>query len=396
MTDSRDIVVDERRALLATGASNVLAVLPVFLLGALAVFVRADLGFTERALGLAVSIYYGSSAVLSILGGRISERLGPGRALRLAAIGSAGSGMAIALFVDSWINLVAALLLAGFANAVAQPAGNLALARVVRADRQGTAFGLKQSAGPGGVLVAGVTVPLIGLTVGWRWAYALTVVLALVTWLLAPSGGGTTRASRSHRDTDDLDASTKAILSAGIVFAVAGASALSAFYVESAVSFGHQPGKAGWLLAAGSLSSIAVRITLGRWADRRRTGRMTMVIRMMTVGAAGFALLAHAGSTWILVPGTILAFAAGWGWPGLYQFAIVRLNPGSPGDATGAIMVGMFAGGMVGPIVFGTLVEASSYTVAWWTLSGALIASAGFTHLAMKAVRSDISRRSDA
>jgi MFS family permease len=304
--------------------------------------------------------------------------------------------MAIALFVDSWINLVAALLLAGFANAVAQPAGNLALARVVRADRQGTAFGLKQSAGPGGVLVAGVTVPLIGLTVGWRWAYALTVVLALVTWLLAPSGSGTTRASRSHRDTDDLDASTKAILSAGIVFAVAGASALSAFYVESAVSFGHQPGKAGWLLATGSLSSIAARITLGRWADRRRTGRMTMVIRMMTVGAAGFALLAHAGSTWILVPGTILAFAAGWGWPGLYQFAIVRLNPGSPGDATGAIMVGMFAGGMVGPIVFGTLVEASSYTVAWWTLSGALVASAGFTHLAMKAVRSDISRRSNA
>jgi MFS family permease len=395
MIEGRNPLVVERRALLATGASNVLAVLPVFLLGALAVFIRAELGFTERALGLAVSIYYGSSAVLSILGGRISERLGPGRALRLAALGSTASGVAIALVVDSWGELVMALLLAGFANAVAQPAGNLALAQVVRADRQGTAFGLKQSAGPGGVLVAGVTVPVVGLTVGWRYAYGLTVLLALVTWLLAPRGGGSTRASRSHRDTDDLDASTKAMLSAGIVFAVAGASALSAFYVESAVSFGHPPGKAGWLLATGSLGSIAVRITLGRWADRRQTGRMKMVIRMMAVGAIGFALLAHAGSTWILVPATMLAFAAGWGWPGLYQFAIVRLNPGSPGDATGVIMVGMFAGGMIGPIVFGTLVEAFDYTAAWWVLSGAIVASAGFTHLATKAVRSDISRRTN-
>jgi hypothetical protein len=55
----------------------------------------------------------------------------------------------------------------------------------------------------------------------------------------------------------------------------------------------------------------------------------------------------------------------------------------------------MFAGGMIGPIVFGTLVEAFDYTAAWWVLSGAIVASAGFTHLATKAVRSDISRRTN-
>lgn len=381
------------RALLASGASGVLAVMPVFLLGALAVLVREDLGFSERELGAAVSIYYATSALLSVAGGRISERLGAGPALRLSAACSAVAGIIVGAVVHSWLEFVGALLLAAFANAVAQPAANLALARAIPYHRQGWAFGLKQSAGPGAVLVAGITVPVLGLTVGWRWAYSLTVVFGLLTWILASGQGRPVEPSRTRRRVGDVATGPLALMSAAIVLAVAGASGLGAFFVESAVHQGHATGAAGLWLTAGSIASIAVRIALGRWADRRDRGYMKMVIRLLMLGAAGFAMLGYAGSAWVLLPATILAFGAGWGWPGLYQFAIVRLNPGAPGDATGVIMVGMFAGGSIGPVVFGSLVEAFSYEVAWWTFSAALVGSAVLTHYALGSVRRDIASR---
>jgi hypothetical protein len=44
--------------LAATTLSNTLGILPVFLLGALAIFIRDELQFGETALGAAASMYY--------------------------------------------------------------------------------------------------------------------------------------------------------------------------------------------------------------------------------------------------------------------------------------------------------------------------------------------------
>lgn len=386
------------RALLATGASATLAVLPVFLLGSLAVFIRTDLGFSDRDLGLAVSIYYGASTLFSFTGGQISERLGPGRSMRIAAAGAVATGLLMAGIVATWIQLVGALVIAGLANAVAQPAINLALARKVRSVDQGLAFGLKQSAAPGGILVAGLAVPVIGLTVGWRWAFLLPVLFGSLVWWLAPVEVDRQGTRESRRETvPDLGSASLALLAAGAVLAVSGASALSAFFVESAVAQNHPPAEAGLWLTAGSIASIVVRVALGRWADRRNRGFLMMVVVLLLVGATGFGALGWAGDPIVLGVATVLAFGAGWGWPGLYQFTVVRLNPSAPGAATGVLMIGMFAGGLVGPFGFGSLVEGSSYRAAWVVYAAALIASALLVLYARARVRQEVGgRASDA
>ena len=382
------------RILSAAAASNILAVLPAFLVGSLAVLIGQDLGFGAQRLGVAVSLYYAVAAGASLLAGPISERLGAHRSLRVAAIGSGLGCLLIATLARSWLHLVLALSLAAFSNAVIQPAANLALARGIAPERQGFAFGLKQSAGPAAILVSGAAVPAIGLTIGWRWAFGLVLLLATTTYVLALGGGGPLqRTTKAERRVGDLSQSTLVLLATAVALAVASASTLGAFFVASAVELGHGVGAAGIWLAVGGLSSVCMRLLQGWLADRRTRGHLIMVVGLVLLGAVGCALLSLATSPWVLLVATFLAFGCGWGWPGLYQYAIVRLNPGAPGDATGTIMVGMFAGGMLGPILFGTIAERSSYAAAWLVQAALLLTGATLIMLSRRRVRREVGER---
>ena len=147
-------------------------VLPAFLIGGLSVRVREELGFGEAALGLAVAAFFVTSSLLSALMGRLVERLGYRRGMYLAALCSAASMLGVAGLAASWAGLVACLVVGGLANAVSHPAANLSLAREVPAGRQGLSFGIKQAAIPAATLLAGLAVPTVAVTLGWRWAFA--------------------------------------------------------------------------------------------------------------------------------------------------------------------------------------------------------------------------------
>lgn len=158
------------RTVAAAALSTVLASLPVFLLGGLAVLVRDELNFGELQLGLAVSVFFTMAALSAVAAGRIASRLGAWATAVLAAALSAGSLAGIAL-APSYAWLLAALAVAGVANALAQIGSNQALVQVLPRDRQGLAFGVKQSAVPASTLLAGLALPVLGLTLGWpgRW-----------------------------------------------------------------------------------------------------------------------------------------------------------------------------------------------------------------------------------
>jgi MFS family permease len=82
-------------------------------------------------------------------------------------------------------------------------------------------------------------------------------------------------------------------------------------------------------------------------------------------------VLLATGESGLIVPGALLAFGAGWGWPGLFNFAVVKTNPNAPAAATGITQTGASGGAALGPLVFGLVVEAASYDVAW-LVSGAI------------------------
>ncbi len=361
-----------RPVLLAVAVATA-GVLPAFLTGGLAVQVREELGFGEAALGLAVALFFVSSSVASVAFGRVVERIGAHRGMRVAAVGSAAALLGVALFARSWGLLVACLVVGGFANAVSHPATHLFLARRVPTGRQGFSFGIKQAAIPTATLLAGLAVPTLAITVGWRWAFVGGAALALAVALAVPAGtasrlGG--RAEIKAARAGDVRMRPLILLAVGIGLGSTAATPLGAFIVESAVAAGIGVGRAGLLLALGSAVGIVVRVLFGYLADGMSGGRLRLVAGMLGAGAVGFVMLAT-GMEALLVAGTVLAFGAGWGWPGLFNFAVVKTNPGAPAAATGVTQTGASGGAALGPLLFGLVLEATSYSTAW-LVSGAI------------------------
>ena len=348
---------------------TVAAVLPSFLLGGLASLVRADLGFDEAQLGLTVGSFYGSSALAAVPGGRLAERLGARRSFVIGIALAVCSLGGIALLAQSWMHLIPFLVLAGGSNGVTQSAASLTIARGVRPGRRGVAFGIKHSAVPIASLLAGLAVPLVGLTIGWRWAFGLGGVAALGLLMILPERE-TVHPATGATPHVPVTFKGRELRSLVVVAAASGcgavaANSMGAFYVESAVDGGQQLALAGLLLSFGSITGIATRLGLGWMADRFTFDPLRMVGAMMVVGTLGFLALGYGTGTGVLVIATFFAFAVGWGWPGLMQLAVVEGNLHAPAAASGIAHSGALSGGLIGPIVFGWLVSRFGYTTGW-------------------------------
>ena len=380
------------RSVAAGGLSTVLASLPVFLLGGLAVLVRDDLGFSEVQLGLAASTFFTVAALTAVPAGRVAARVGAWAATVIAA-GLSGVALLVMGVAPSYAVLLLALAVGGVANALAQIGTNGTLAEVVPKHRQGLAFGVNQAAIPAATLLAGFSLPLVGLTLGWRASFAASAVLALVYVLVAPRparrGGPTTRTAGR---TGDAAVRALVVVSVAAALAAAAANGLAAFLVESAVRSGFSPSGAGVLLGSGSALGVAARVLVGWLADRRDGGHLKIVTAMMASGAVGMALLAT-GTTAAFYVGTALVFALGWSWPGLMTFAVVRLNPSAPAVATSYTQTGVFAGGATGPLVFGMLVSTGSYRLAWSVAAGAMVVASVLMAVGRRMLVADRLRR---
>jgi MFS family permease len=359
----------------AVGAITVTtaSVLPVFLTGALAVQISAELGFDPAGLGLVVALYFGVSALCSLPVGRLVERWGGATTSRIAVLGVAVVMLVLAWFANSYASLVVILICGAWCNVMGQLASNLTLARSVPAHRLGLSFGVKQAAIPMATLLAGAAVPAVALTVGWRWAYVIAAGLAPLALAGAP------RDAEPHvptaRPPGERATLALTVLGAGAGFGAGAANALGIFLVAAAVDRGIDPGTAGLVLTFGSVVGFAGRLLHGWLADRREGGHVAVVAGSMALGAVGLALLAVPGTP-ALVVGTMLGFGLGWAWPGLMQFAVVRLNPSAPAAASAIVQTGVYAGGFAGPIAFGFVATHTSFPTAWAAGAVTMVAAA--------------------
>ena len=356
-------------------AVTTMGALPAFLLGAVAVQVRRELGFGVVALGAAVSIFFVVAALGSPPLGRLGDRLGGRRAMRVGALMSATALGSIALFARSWPSLVACLCVGGLGNAMAQPAVNLFLARRIESARQGLVFGVKQAAIPTAIALSGLSVPVIALTVGWRFCFALAAVVAVAIAAAVPRQALSADRRVDPGPDDRLPLRTLVFLGAAGALAAMSGNALGAFHTASSVEAGIDEGLAGLLLALGSATALVVRVGAGWLADRQGWDGFRQTTLLLVGGAGGFALLA-AETPLPLVLGTLLAFGAGWGWPGLFNFAVVSRNRHAVAAATGITQGGIYVGAALGPATFGLLASRLSFAFAW-TLTAGLALVAG-------------------
>ncbi|MGH2804375.1 MAG: MFS transporter, partial [Thermoleophilaceae bacterium] len=290
---------------IAAGAATVL---PGFLVGALALQIRADLDVSVTAVASGFTVFFAAGALGAGPGGRLAERVGALRTIRGCLVTTAACLLAASL--SGTLGLLLGLLaVAGLANAVTQPAINLFMADQVPLRRQGLAFGIKQSAIPAAVLVSGLALPLLALPFGWRPTFALCAVGAL---LVAGVVGRSAERFAPPPERPRAPRPRRALVATAVGAALgsAGPNSLGAYLVASAVDVGIAEGTAGLLAALGSASSLAVRVAFGRLADRRRDYGFSAVVAMLAAGSVGFALLASDAPA-AFVAGAVVAFAIG-------------------------------------------------------------------------------------
>ncbi|MQA06957.1 MAG: MFS transporter [Pseudonocardiaceae bacterium] len=338
--------------------------MPVFLVGGLAVQLRQSLGLSEALLGVAASVFFATGAVAARPFATLTDRFGPSLAMRLSAVGSAACLFGMSLAPSStW--LLAIVALAGVTNSLCQPASNELLMRRIPPAKLGFAFAVKQSAIPASTLAAGLAVPAVALTLGWRWVFVIAGVLAVVGAVCVPRLRWTRR-PRRRRERGKSSGALLALLSIATGFGAAAANAMGAFVTVSAVGVGFDEGHAGLMLAIGSAAGLASRLGAGALADWRRPNLLRMVTTMVVIGSVGFLLIAMSHPALFIV-GLILGFGSGWAWQGVFNFAVAARFPDRVASATAVTQTGVFVGGAAGPMVFGVMAGQFGTPAAWLT-----------------------------
>ena len=356
--------------------ATIVCAFPMMLTGALAVQMTAELGFGAAALGLAIAVFRGTSSGTTFLWGKATDRIGAVIALRLAAIVSAVSCAGIAL-AGSYGALVTWMIIGGSGIAIALPATNRLLVNSVPLERRGLGFGIKQSSLPAASVLAGLSVPLIALTVGWRYAFWLGSVLAVIVLLTIGRRSPQARQAARERPKPGPMEQRSLILVMAVAFGIGNfaSSAMPAFYVDSAVRAGTNASLAGTVLAVSGLAAIAVRFASGIASDRLKSGHLRLCAALLAIGATGQVLLATGRPT-PMAFGVFVGMAGVWGVNGIFWYALMRAYPDTPGTATGVVATIGHAGGTLGPLVFGGVVETVSYGAAWVVTGVAAVAAA--------------------
>ena len=366
------------------GASaTIVCLLPVFLTGATAVQITADLGFGSVGLGAAVALHRAGAAVTSPFLGRLADDLGAAVSIRFASAAAAISALGIAFTAVNWASLAVWLMLSGAAHGFVSPAANRMLSNAVPAGRLGTAFGIKQSAPPATTMLAGLSVPLLAVTLGWRSGYLAAGVLAIIVAVSARRTVPRTprTGSRSRTPAEPLAERGVLLLLAAASGGAAAASAIATtFYVASAVPSGVSPQAAGMLFAAASAAAVLTRVGMGVLSDRMLSGHLTLCAGLIAGGAVGLAMLAT-GTPAAMATGITVAMIGVWGFNGVFWFALVRAYHRTPGRITGAIAPGVLIGATIGPTVAGVIADTAGYPAMWLTAAFVAVASAAGIHL---------------
>jgi MFS family permease len=353
---------------------------PVFLLGAAFLSISDEFGFGTTGLGILTAAFFLAASAASAPLGRRVQRIGWRKAMRLNATASGLILIGVAVVAHSLWSLAALVVLAGLVYGFANPAANQALVDHVDPKRRALLFGMKHAGIPASTLVAGLAIPAVVVRIGWRPAYLFAGLLAVVVWLLVPGSGAADGAVSvgvpdPRRVVAPLGRRLLVVLAMGAAMATWAAIALSTYLVAAAVDRGMTEPEAGWLLFFGSASSIAGRIVAGHITDRFGGKGFGAVAGLAAVGAAVFVLLTSVAG-WPFTILVLVAFATGWGWPGLMTYTVVNANPGTAAASSGITQAGIFLGAGLGPIVLGIVAERSSFDTVWLVVAGALTVAA--------------------
>jgi MFS family permease len=345
---------------------------------------RMNVGFFE--LGLALTVFNVVSGLTQAPMGFLVDRIGARRAL-LAGLALGGLAFVSLGVFSFYAWLIVAALLAGLANCVYHPADYAMLSEGVSEGRAGRAFSIHTFAGFAGSAIAPPL--LLGLAALGGLGAALTgagifawIVAAVVFLTPAAPGARHAPGAVAAAKVDAASVVTPTVLALTAFFTLL-ALAHSAMYTFSVVALiaGHgvSLGAANAALTAYLACAAAGVLVGGQLADQTR--------RHGDVAAAGFALAALIALAIALLSLPVLVLVVAMGLVGFLSGIIqpsrdmlVRkaAPPGSAGRVFGIVSTGFNIGGIVGPLLFGWLMDNGAPRAIFGVAVAFMVATAVF------------------
>src|SRR5690554_258980 len=337
-------------------------------------------------LGFAIGLFNIVSALVQAPLGFLVDRLGARRMLMATLLlGTVSFGL-VAIF-PSYPYLLAAMVLAGLANGVYHPANYSLLSRGTPSRRMGRAFSIHTFAGfLGGALAPPIMIG-VALAIAPRWSFAIAALAGLLAWVVmviigSPLSDRTTDPSipeppRTKTRPVTTPVITLVILTLLFTLLSLSTGALDTFSVSALVQGFDVALPAANLALSAFLFASAFGVRAGGiLADH------TDKHGYVAAGAFGLAAFIVVLVIRVPLPPIGLAFALGaagflTGMVAPSRDMLVRAaSPaGAEGRTFGIVSTGFNVGGIIGPILFGFLLDRELASAVLWAAAGFMVAT---------------------
>jgi len=384
---NKTIAYDKRKTyqwvilVLITGAhvTNIYSVRSVIPLNP---FLQSHFDLNHFQIGLLTSIFFTGSFFFSIPMGWLVDRIGVYWALPLGQC-IVGIFILSLCFANSYVMVCISLFLAGIGFAAINPATAKVVLYWFPIQKRATAMGFKQTGVRAGGALAAATLPAFALFFGWRNAFAFAGIVTLSSVLLCllfyrrpyrdKDFKNTTHGQQSGSILAVLKNRDLMVLSFLMVFFIGLQSTLETYLVLFCIdTLLCSVVTAGFFLALAHAGGILGRLSWGPISDRVFGTRRRIVL--MIIGSISsfmcltFAFLTPSFPVWSIGVLVIIFGACAIGWNGMFLILAVELaGKGREGMALGICMTIVLIGHLVGPPLFGFVVDkSSSYDYAWF------------------------------
>ncbi|GMQ75475.1 MAG: MFS transporter [Gammaproteobacteria bacterium] len=365
--------------------AHVAGTVPIVSVMAMAPVIQRDLGLSVTQVGLLVSGYYIAQTIGAVPAGALADRIGVGRAL-LASHALLIAGALAFSQADGFAAAVTATVVMGFGYSMVNPSTAKGILTWFSARRRATAMGVKQTGVPiGGVLAAanGALVTLFS----WQSIFVTVAGVIFVNGILCLM----LVEPRRHAARTSIAATIRQMLQVGripnirVLFLANISwnmgqtnfySYLTIFMREAA---GASQPVAGLVLGLAQVSSALGRIGWGVASDTLFGGAR----KWITVGLCGASVVLMLAMAAVepgfgVLLGVVLAFGLGMtiaSYATLAQtLAVESVELGQSGAALGYSLMGTSIGGVVGPPIFGAIVDYTGDFADGWITTAIFVA----------------------
>jgi predicted MFS family arabinose efflux permease len=349
--------------------------------------IKSELGLSFTEFGFLVTAYSVGQVTGALPAGRLTDRIGVGRALVVAHVILLASAMTLIQAHGLTLALIA-MLIAGWGYSIINPATAKGVFETFSPQRRATAMGVKQTGVPLGGVLAALSGSLVAI-MSWRYVTAgvaaATVLGGLACLVIAERPAPREAipgdpADRSGRFTTILrDANYGRFVLSNFLYNFGQYNFFGylTLFMREVAAVSQE--LAGLCYGTAQVASVTARLGWGAVSDFLFKGRR----KALTVGIGIAAVVLIAAMTlveprWGLASGLLLSALLGLTLasyaPLMQTMSVEAVPPRLAGSAVGYNMIGTSLGAIVGPPVFGYVIDATGGFAGAWLLTALIVA----------------------